>query len=67
MQRPHPAQRARPPAHGFRPGEIADRGLDHLSDDRRGRAPRLFQHRKIDLAFLIIAQLKLIARQAGGA
>ncbi len=67
MQRPHPAQAARAPAHGFRPREIAHRAFQHFGHDHIRRAARLFQRREPDLTLFVVAGLQLIAGQTGGA
>ena len=46
MQRAHPSQGTRAPAHGFGPWEIADRVFQHLGHDVRRRAPGFVDHGK---------------------
>ena len=65
MQRPHPTQLPRAPAHGFWPREIADRVFQNLGDDFRRGAARFFDHREIGLPLFDIAHFELIDRQAG--
>ena len=67
VQRTHPAQRARPPAHGLGPGKLADGPLKHLGHDLVGRAAGALDHREPDLALPVLALLELFLAQPGGA
>jgi hypothetical protein len=67
LQGPHPAQRSRPPTHGFRPWEFPDHTRHDLGDDVAGRATRPFDHGEKHLALLVGAGLQLVARQPGTA
>ena len=67
VQRADPAQGAAAPAHGFGPGEIADGGFQHLGDDRRGAAARLFDHGEVNLRLFVVAEFQLVAVKAGRA
>ena len=52
VQRAHPAEIPRAPAHGLRPGKFPDdRGKD-LGDDVDGDAPRFLDQRHVDVALL---------------
>ena len=57
LERAHPAQRPglgrlRAPAHGFRPGEIADDGGQDLGQHLRRRAAGALDHGNVELALL---------------
>ena len=67
MQRAHPAELARAPAHGFGPGEAADGFLQHIGHDLRGRAARRLDHREIDLPLLVVADLQRVHVHPGAA
>ncbi len=67
VQRADPAQGAVAPAHGFRPGEGADGGLDGLGDDLGGGAAGLVDEGDEDVALLVGAGDELVAGEAGGA
>ena len=60
MKRAHPAQRARSPAHRFRPGEGAhNRGHD-LGDDIRRRPALFLRHRDIEGALLVFLHRRFL-------
>ena len=67
VQRADPAQGAVAPAHGLRPGEGADGGLDGLGDDLGRRAAGAVDDGDEDVALLVGAGLELGAGEAGGA
>jgi hypothetical protein len=54
-QRSEPAPRGRAPAHGFRPGEVADDGGDDLGQHVRRGAAGALDERHVELALLRIA------------
>ena len=64
LQRAHPAQIARPPAHRPGPGERADHAFQHLGHNRIRLATGLFDHGKEHLALFIRSTLQLVQRQA---
>ena len=65
VQRAHPAERARAPAHGFRPGEVADCVLDGLGDDFGCGTARTPDRGEPDLPLLVVTRLQLILGQSG--
>ena len=67
VQRPHPTQAARAPAHGFGPGEIADDACQHLGHDDIGGAALLGDLGEIDLALFLVADLQRVAADTGTA
>ena len=67
VQRAHPAQRPRPPAHRLGPGKAAHDLGQHLGDDLGGGAPRPLDPGEIDLRLLFVAHDQIGARKARGA
>ena len=67
LQRAHPAQGTRPPAHGFGPGEIADRVIQHFGHDISRRTARFFDHSKEHARLARIAFHQLVTGQASAA
>ena len=62
MERTHPAEFARAPAHGLRPRKGAHDLRHDLGDDIGRVAPRLFDQRDIEIALLVLADLRLVQR-----
>ena len=65
MQRPHPAQRARAPAHRLGPWKVLDRAGDHLGGNLGRRAARARDLGEPDLTLFIGARGQLIAGKPG--
>ncbi len=67
VQRADPFQGAGAPAHGFGPGEVADRGVEDFGDDFGGGAAGFGDRGEPDLALLVVAGFELVFGEAGRA
>ena len=62
MQRTDPFQGTCAPAHRLWPREIADSVFQNFGDDIRGQTARLFDHGKVGLTLLVVADFQRVTR-----